>query len=88
MNTTINEIGERIIAIGATSSHARNESIYVNTLPKLLNRIANTFTGKTSLYKDLEQICEDCNVKKEDIIGLIKTAFFFDENPIYKKQKI
>lgn len=46
MEITTSETGERIIAVGATGSHAMHEAIYVNTLPKLLNRIANTFTAK------------------------------------------
>jgi hypothetical protein len=84
MNKTRNQLGDEIIAVGAKGSHIRNKLEYNITIPKLIQRIRNSrgwsHIPDTSLYKDLEYICEDDNTPKSEWRSLIETAYFYYDN--------
>ena len=84
MNKVKNQNGEQIIAIGVKGSHVRNKTVFNLTIPKLIQRIRNSNAWSdikdTSLCRDLEWICEDDNIPKEQWGNIINSAFYLKEN--------
>jgi hypothetical protein len=84
MNMIMTQLGERIVASGSEGSHIRYKEQYDLTFPKLLQRIRNSQAWSdvkdTTLDRDLIWICEDDNILKSEINGLIKSAkFYYDK---------
>ena len=81
MNKIRNQTGGFIISVGEEDSHIRNKEVYYITIKKLINHINNNWLqgglNRHTPYIELEYICEDDNIPKDKINGLINSANYY-----------